>query len=90
MFVREAGLLQGRAGPAVALTALGAPRAAVTAQAARLAWHGIHDSGKLLIPGAHMLRFSADPATGAADVLPALHAAPTDAPVSLLSLLASD
>ncbi|MGW9208981.1 class III lanthionine synthetase LanKC [Embleya sp. NPDC055664] len=90
LFVREAGLLQGRAGLAAALAALGAPRAAVTAQAARLAWHGIHDSGKLLIPGAHMLRFSADLATGAAGVLLALHAALTDAPVSLLSLLASD
>ncbi|MGA4960480.1 class III lanthionine synthetase LanKC [Streptomyces lavendulocolor] len=88
LFVREPGLLQGRAGLAAGLAALGAPRTAVTAQAARLAWHAVHDSGRLLIPGAQMLRFSADLATGAAGVLLALHAALTDTPVSPLSLLA--
>ncbi|MFD3943257.1 class III lanthionine synthetase LanKC [Streptomyces sp. NPDC058579] len=90
LFVREPGLLQGRAGLAAGLAALGAPRTAVTAQAARLAWHGVHDSGRLLIPGAQMLRFSADLATGSAGVLLALHAALTDTPVSPLSLLALD
>ncbi|QPK49193.1 protein kinase/lanthionine synthetase C family protein [Streptomyces gardneri] len=90
LFVREPGLLQGRAGLVAGLAALDAPRAAVTAQAARLAWHGVHDSGRLLIPGAQMLRFSADLATGAAGVLLALHAALTDTPVSPLSLLALD
>ncbi|MGH8909676.1 MAG: hypothetical protein ACRD0K_25090 [Egibacteraceae bacterium] len=89
-FVREPGLLQGRAGLAATLAALGAPRHEVTAQAARLAWHTVHDSGALLVPGAHLLRFSADLAAGAAGVLLALRAALTDAPVSPLSLLGLD
>jgi hypothetical protein len=90
LFVREPGLLQGRAGLAATLAALGAPRDEVTAQAARLAWHTVHDSGALLVPGSQLLRFSADLATGAAGVLLALRAALTDASVSPLSLLALD
>ncbi|MDA5280912.1 class III lanthionine synthetase LanKC [Streptomyces sp. Isolate_45] len=90
LFVREPGLLQGRAGLVVALAELGASRDVVTAQAARLAWHTVHDSGALLVPGPQLLRFSADLATGAAGVLVALRAALTDTPVSLLSLLSLD
>ncbi|MFJ9618392.1 class III lanthionine synthetase LanKC [Streptomyces noursei] len=90
LFVREPGLLQGRAGLAASLATLGSSRDVVTAQAARLAWHVVHDSGTLLVPGAQLLRFSADLATGAAGVLLALHAALSDASISPLSLFTLD
>jgi hypothetical protein len=87
LFVREPGLLQGRAGLAAALAGLGAPPAETTAQAARVAWHAVHERGALLVPGAHLLRFSADLATGSAGVLLALRAALTGVPATPLALL---
>jgi serine/threonine protein kinase len=72
-FVREPGLFQGRAGMAAALAALDGDPCEITAQVARIAWHAVHRDGTLLIPGSHLLRHSADLATGAAGVILALH-----------------
>ncbi|MCS0636708.1 class III lanthionine synthetase LanKC [Streptomyces sp. LP05-1] len=82
-FVREPGLVTGRAGLLAAAHALdapdagapqaGAPRPDVLASARNLAWHLVADGDRLLVPGAGLLRFSADLATGAAGVLLSLH-----------------
>jgi hypothetical protein len=47
----------------------------VRAQAGRLAWHLVYRGGGLHVPGARLLRLSADLATGSAGVLLALHVA---------------
>jgi serine/threonine protein kinase len=72
-FVREPGLFRGRGGLAAALAALGGDQFDIIAQVARLAWHAVHRNGTLLIPGSHLLRHSADLATGSAGVILALH-----------------
>ncbi|WP_224276729.1 class III lanthionine synthetase LanKC [Streptomyces sp. LS1784] len=89
-FVREPGLVQGRAGLAATLAVLGAPRREVDRQVARLSWHLSHDSGALFVPGSQLLRFSEDLATGAAGVLLAVHLALGDAVVSPTAVLALD
>ncbi|MER5299321.1 class III lanthionine synthetase LanKC [Streptomyces lasiicapitis] len=77
LYVRNAGLLRGRAGGIAVLTALDGPgdREAVRAQVRRMAWYAHSYRGHLAFPGFRMLRLSADLATGAAGVLLALDSA---------------
>ncbi len=77
VYVRNAGLLRGRAGSIAALAALGerADGPAPRRQIGRLAWYAQSYRGHLAFPGFRMLRLSADLATGAAGVLLALAAA---------------
>jgi hypothetical protein len=67
------GVFQGRAGMAGALSALDGDSFEVISQVARLAWHAVHRNSTPLIPGSHLMRYSADLATGAAGVVLALH-----------------
>ncbi|MFF7726670.1 class III lanthionine synthetase LanKC [Streptomyces sp. NPDC008001] len=79
LYVRNAGLLRGRAGAVLTLAALdghgGRPGAAVRTQIRRLAWYAHSYRGHLAFPGFRMLRLSADLATGSAGVLLALDSA---------------
>ncbi|MGK5548465.1 class III lanthionine synthetase LanKC [Streptomyces sp. URMC 127] len=79
LYVRNAGLLRGRAGAVATLAALdghgGRPGAAVRTQVRRLAWYAHSYRGHLAFPGFRMLRLSADLATGSAGVLLALGSA---------------
>ncbi|WP_424889233.1 class III lanthionine synthetase LanKC [Streptomyces sp. XH2] len=79
LYVRNAGLLRGRAGAIATLAALdghgGRPGAAVRTQVRRLAWYAHSYRGHLAFPGFRMLRLSADLATGSAGVLLALGSA---------------
>ncbi len=93
-FVREPGLLQGRAGLLAALAALCPPQERVRRverQVERLTWHLVARDGGLLVPGDRLRRFSADLATGSAGVLLALAAAhapsasPAEALIDLLT-----
>jgi hypothetical protein len=77
-FVREPGLIHGRAGVIGGLGDLGGTRADIAAQTARLAWHAVARDGAVRIPGTPLLRYSADLATGAAGVLLAVHTGLTD------------
>ncbi|MFF7022740.1 class III lanthionine synthetase LanKC [Streptomyces klenkii] len=79
LYVRNAGLLRGRAGAIATLAALdghgGRPGADVRTQVRRLAWYAHSYRGHLAFPGFRMLRLSADLATGSAGVLLALGSA---------------
>ncbi|MCH0543459.1 lanthionine synthetase C family protein, partial [Streptomyces sp. MUM 203J] len=78
-FVREPGLYSGRAGLLAAGHGLDAagegegPAADLTASVRNLSWHLVAEGDLLLVPGAGLLRHSADLATGAAGLLLALH-----------------
>jgi predicted Ser/Thr protein kinase len=73
-FVREPGLIRGRAGFIAALSRLGTPADLVVArdQVRRLAWHVQPYRGHLAFPGLKLLRLSMDLATGSAGILLAL------------------
>lgn len=79
-FVREPGLYSGRAGLLAAGHGLDAagegrgPAADLLTSVRNLSWHLVADGDRLLVPGAGLLRHSADLATGAAGLLLALHA----------------
>lgn len=77
VYVRNAGLLRGRAGVVATLAALDGPQdtPAISTQIRRLAWHAQHYRGHLAWPGFRMHRLSADLATGSAGVLLALGSA---------------
>ncbi|WP_159399741.1 hypothetical protein [Streptomyces alboflavus] len=77
LYVRNAGLLRGRAGAVAVLAAMDGPgdREAARAQVRRMAWYAHSYRGQLAFPGFRMLRLSADLATGAAGVLLALDSA---------------
>ncbi|GGP45853.1 class III lanthionine synthetase LanKC [Streptomyces abikoensis] len=77
VYVRNAGLLRGRAGSVAVLAALGEPvtGTALGGQIRRLSWYAQTYRGHLAFPGFRMLRLSADLATGAAGVLLALGSA---------------
>ncbi|GHC68660.1 class III lanthionine synthetase LanKC [Streptomyces flavofungini] len=77
LYVRNSGLLRGRAGAIAVLTAMDGPgdREAVRTQVRRMAWYAHSYRGQLAFPGFRMLRLSADLATGAAGVLLALDSA---------------
>ncbi|PHQ51747.1 hypothetical protein BLA24_11715 [Streptomyces cinnamoneus] len=77
VYVRNAGLLRGRAGAVAVLAALGEgpDGPAVLRQVRRLGWYAQTYRGHLVFPGFRMLRLSSDLATGAAGVLLALGAA---------------
>ncbi|WP_172386590.1 class III lanthionine synthetase LanKC [Streptomyces sp. MNP-20] len=77
LYVRNAGLLRGRAGAIAVLAALDGPgdREALHTQVRRMAWYAHSYRGHLAFPGFRMLRLSADLATGAAGVLLALDSA---------------
>ncbi|GGX88301.1 class III lanthionine synthetase LanKC [Streptomyces hiroshimensis] len=87
LYVRNSGLLRGRAGAIATLAALDGPVAArgdgpghgdesaVLTQIRRLAWYAHSYRGHLAFPGFRMLRLSADLATGSAGVLLALGSA---------------
>lgn len=86
-FVREPGLLQGRAGLVAALACIGGTRRDVLGeQVRRFAWHLVHRDGALLTPGSRLRRFSMDLATGSAGVLLALRAV-TVGPSAVLPLV---
>ncbi|MFI9202423.1 class III lanthionine synthetase LanKC [Streptomyces sp. NPDC053048] len=74
VYVRNSGLLRGRAGSIACLAALGegADSPAVLRQIRRLSWHARSHQGHLAFPGFRLLRLSADLATGSAGVLLAL------------------
>ncbi|SCE63217.1 hypothetical protein GA0115261_118311, partial [Streptomyces sp. OspMP-M43] len=75
-FVREPGLFTGRAGlmaVAGALSPEGRTAPGVLASVRNLSWHLVADEDRLLVPGAGLLRCSADLATGAAGLLLSLH-----------------
>lgn len=76
-FVRQPGLFQGRAGLIAALAGMRRPGddPTLAAQVTRLGWHAVLHRGHVSIPGTHLLRLSADLATGAAGVLWAVNAA---------------
>ncbi|MGK5731771.1 class III lanthionine synthetase LanKC [Streptomyces sp. URMC 124] len=91
LYVRNSGLLRGRAGAIATLAALDGPlpapaddhgsggeggaEPAVLTQIRRLAWYAHSYRGHLAFPGFRMLRLSADLATGSAGVLLALASA---------------
>ncbi|MGW2186842.1 class III lanthionine synthetase LanKC [Streptomyces sp. NPDC001719] len=77
LYVRNSGLVRGRAGGIAALAALGGPgdAAAVRTQIHRLAWHARSYRGHLAFPGFRSARLAADLATGSAGVLLALSSA---------------
>ncbi|WJV44184.1 class III lanthionine synthetase LanKC [Streptomyces flavofungini] len=77
LYVRNAGLLRGRAGAVAVLAAIDGPgdREAARVQVRRMAWYARSYRGRLAFPGFRMLRLSADLATGAAGVLLALDSA---------------
>ncbi|MFE4177409.1 class III lanthionine synthetase LanKC [Streptomyces sp. NPDC056909] len=77
VYVRNAGLLRGRAGAIATLAALGDPRdaPAIRTQIRRLAWYAQLYQGHLAFPGFRTHRLSADLATGSAGVLLALNSA---------------
>ncbi|WP_411096484.1 class III lanthionine synthetase LanKC [Streptomyces sp. 020-2-3H-GM] len=75
-FVREPGLFTGRAGLVAAAGALspdGRTAPGVLASVRNLSWHLVADEDRLLVPGAGLMRCSADLATGAAGLLLSLH-----------------
>ncbi|WP_405723248.1 class III lanthionine synthetase LanKC [Streptomyces sp. NBC_01537] len=74
-FVREPGLFRGRSGLIAVQRLLDGPEAAEDAlpSVRRLAWHAVYRDEGMFFPGAGLLRFSADLATGSAGVLLALH-----------------
>ncbi|GGV09099.1 serine/threonine protein kinase [Streptomyces spectabilis] len=77
LYVRNAGLLRGRAGAIAVLAALDGPGdpEALRTQVRRMAWYARSYRGHLAFPGFRMRRLSADLATGAAGVLLALDSA---------------
>ncbi|GAA0366296.1 class III lanthionine synthetase LanKC [Streptomyces blastmyceticus] len=81
LYVRNSGLVRGRAGGIAVLAATGAPqddaetRARIRTQVHRLAWHARSYRGRLAFPGFRSLRLAADLATGSAGVLLALSSA---------------
>ncbi|MEV7346174.1 class III lanthionine synthetase LanKC [Streptomyces sp. NPDC093544] len=77
VYVRNGGLLRGRAGAIATLVALGDPPAApaIRTQIRRLGWHAQLYGGHLAFPGFRLHRLSADLATGSAGVLLALNSA---------------
>ncbi|MEI5101947.1 class III lanthionine synthetase LanKC [Streptomyces sp. PmtG] len=77
VYVRNAGLLRGRAGGLAVLAALDGPgdREAIRTQVRRLAWHARSHRGHLAFPGFRTRRLAADLATGTAGVLLALDSA---------------
>ncbi|MGW4256400.1 hypothetical protein ACWEK7_33810, partial [Streptomyces californicus] len=75
-FVREPGLFTGRAGLVAAAGALspdGRTAPGVLASVRNLSWHLVAEEDRLLVPGAGLMRCSADLATGAAGLLLSLH-----------------
>ncbi|WP_405195016.1 class III lanthionine synthetase LanKC [Streptomyces anulatus] len=75
-FVREPGLFTGRAGlmaVAGALSPDGRRAPGVLASVRNLSWHLVADEDRLFVPGAGLMRCSADLATGAAGLLMSLH-----------------
>ncbi|MEV4558138.1 class III lanthionine synthetase LanKC [Kitasatospora sp. NPDC049285] len=88
-FVREPGLMRGRAGLIAVLAALGGPhrREEVDLAVRRLSWHAVTRDEGLFFPGMGLLRLSADLTTGTAGILLALHTA-FEGKGGLLSLLA--
>jgi hypothetical protein len=88
-FVREPGLLHGRAGVSAMLARLGGDEAAVRDQVRRLSWYAVGRDQALLIPGARLRRFTADLATGSAGVLAAVQASLTGGPFPLPALFES-
>ncbi|MGW1075914.1 class III lanthionine synthetase LanKC [Streptomyces sp. NPDC002537] len=77
VYVRNAGLLRGRASVITTLTALGVPPddPALLTQVRRLGWYAQLYRGHLAFPGFRMRRLSSDLATGSAGVLLALSSA---------------
>ena len=74
IYVRNSGLLRGRAGLIGTLAEFGeaADAAAISRQIRRLAWYVQSHDGELVFPGFRMLRLAGDLATGSAGVLHAL------------------
>jgi hypothetical protein len=74
-FVREPGLLRGRAGNFAVLGLIGDPAQdeQMLASIRKLAWHAVHKQDGLFFPGRGLTRLSADLATGSAGILLALH-----------------
>jgi hypothetical protein len=82
-FVRQPGLLRGRAGLIAALSRLPGPdnRRSIAAHIRRLAWHAETYQGHLAFPGDKLMRLSMDLASGSAGILLALSAAFEGTPV---------
>lgn len=74
-FVREPGLFHGRAGlvAAFALLAPADEEEQLLAAVRNFSWHALRKGEGMYVPGAGLLRLSADLATGSAGVLLALH-----------------
>jgi class III lanthionine synthetase len=76
-FTVHSGLTTGRAGLVLALALATVGEDGAERQLSRLEWHSTPFRGGIGFPGDHLLRLSADLATGSAGVLLALHAART-------------
>ncbi|MBR7834536.1 class III lanthionine synthetase LanKC [Actinospica durhamensis] len=74
-FVREPGLLRGRAGLVAALAVLGPEgcEQEMARSVRALSWHAVRHRGGVLFPGYGLQKLSADLASGSAGVLLALH-----------------